>query len=165
MTGSGPPIRLFSYTPGRGGQHAQPLYDGIKLGAVLMSDGYEVYNTLAAVRGAIHLGCWAHARRYFVEAEAVIPKTARGPEQLAMQFIAAIGELYAIEAKAKELSYDLRGQQHQQLSKPVLIKIEGLLVLHLHAVTPGSLLGKALHYLSSQWPKLIRFVEKRHLPY
>ncbi len=25
MTGSGPPIRLFSYTPGRSGQHAQPL--------------------------------------------------------------------------------------------------------------------------------------------
>jgi len=41
MTGSGPPIRLFSYTPGRGGTHAQPLYEGIKPGAVLMSDGYE----------------------------------------------------------------------------------------------------------------------------
>jgi len=49
MTGSRPPIRLFSYTTGRGGQHAQPLYDGIKPGAVLMSDGYEVYNTLVAV--------------------------------------------------------------------------------------------------------------------
>ncbi|WP_139306377.1 IS66 family transposase, partial [Methylomonas sp. LWB] len=68
MTGSGPPIRLFSYTPGRGGTHAQPLYEGIKPGAVLMSDGYEVYNAIAASRGAIHLGCWAHARRYFVEA-------------------------------------------------------------------------------------------------
>ena len=44
MTGSGPPIRLFSYTPGRGGTHAQPLYEGIKLGVALMSDGYEVYN-------------------------------------------------------------------------------------------------------------------------
>jgi len=36
------------------------------------------------------------------------------------------------------------------LSKPVLLKIEGLLVQHLHAVTPNSLLGKSLHYLSSQ---------------
>ncbi len=55
-----PTIRLFSYTPGRGGRHAQPLYDGIKPGVVLMSDGYEVYNAIAAVHGAIHLGCWAH---------------------------------------------------------------------------------------------------------
>ncbi|WP_026600663.1 IS66 family transposase [Methylomonas sp. 11b] len=164
MTGSGPPIRLFCYTPGRGGTHAQPLYDGIKSGAALMSDGYEVYNGIATDRGLIHLGCWAHARRYFVEAEAVIPKAARGAEQLPTQFIAAMGELYAIEAKAKQLSPEQRGQQRQQLSKPVLAKIEGLLLQHLHAVTPGSLLGKALHYLSSQWPKLIRFVENGAWP-
>jgi hypothetical protein len=121
MTGSGPQIRLFSYTPGRGGQHAQPLYDGIKPGVVLMSDGYEVYNTIATVRGAIHLGCWAHARRYFVEAEAAIPKAARGPESLATQFISAIGELYVIEAKTKDLSVEQRGQQRQQFSKPVTV--------------------------------------------
>jgi len=62
MTGSGPPIRLFSYTPGRGGTHAQPLYEGIKPGAVLMSDGYEVYNGITTARGLIHLGCWGHTR-------------------------------------------------------------------------------------------------------
>lgn len=164
MTGSGPPIRLFSYTPGRGGTHAQPLYEGIKPGAALMSDGYEVYNGIATARGAVHLGCWAHARRYFVEAEGVIPKAARGPEQLATQFIAAIGELYAIEAQAKELSHDLRGQRRQEQSRPVLAKIEGLLLQHLHGVTPGSLLGTALHYLSSQWPKLTRFIENGAWP-
>ncbi len=164
MTGSGPPIRLFSYTPGRGGSHAQPLYEGIKPGVALMSDGYEVYNSITTARGLIHLGCWAHARRYFVEAEAAIPKAVRGPQQLATQFIAAIGELYAIEAKAKDLSAEQRGQQRQQLSKPVLTQIEGLLIQHLQGVTPGSLLGKALHYLSSQWPKLIRFVDNGAWP-
>lgn len=164
MTGSGPPIRLFSYTPGRGGTHAQPLYEGIKPGTVLMSDGYEVYNAIAAARGAVHLGCWAHARRYFVEAEAAIPKAARNPDQPATQFIAAIGELYAIEAKAKQQSVEQRGQQRQQLSKPVLLKIEALLLQHLHGVIPGSLLGKALHYLSSQWPKLIRFIDNGAWP-
>jgi transposase len=164
MTGSGPPIRLFSYTPGRGGIHAQPLYDDIKPGAALMSDGYEVYNGIATARGLIHLGCWAHARRYFIEAEAAIPKTARGPESLATPFIAAIGELYAIEAKAKDLCAEQRGQRRQEQSRPILANIEALLLEHLHGVTPGSLLGKALHYLSSQWPKLIRFVENGAWP-
>jgi transposase len=164
MTGSGPPIRLFSYTPGRGGEHAKNLYAGMRSGVALMSDGYEVYNAIAAAHGAIHLGCWAHARRYFVEAEAVLPKTARGPEQLATQFITAIGRLYALEAKAKELGAEPRRQQRQQLSKPVLTEIEGLLLQHQHAVTPGSLLGKALYYLSSQWPKLTRFVENGAWP-
>lgn len=164
MTGSGPPIRLFSYTPGRGGHHAHPLYEGIKPGAALMSDGYEVYNAIAATRGAIHLGCWAHARRYFVEAEAAIPQAARGPEQPATQFIAAMSELYTIESRAKELSPELRGQLRRAQSRPVLAKIEALLLQYLHAVTPNSLLGKALHYLSSQWPKLTRFVDNGAWP-
>jgi transposase len=164
MTGSGPPIRLFSYTPGRGGTHAQPLYDGIKPGVALMSDGYEVYNAIAAARDAVHLGCWAHSRRYFIEAEAAIPKAARNAQQPATQFIAAIGELYAIEAQAKDLSAEQRQQRRQAQSRPVLAKIEALLLQYQHAVTPNSLLGKALHYLSSQWPKLTRFVENGAWP-
>jgi transposase len=164
MTGSGPPIRLFTYTPGRGGNQARLLYEGIKAGAVLMSDGYEVYNAIAAANGVIHLGCWAHTRRYFVEAEAALPKAARGPQQPATQFIAAIGELYAIEAKAKELAPSLRGQLRLKQSRPVLARIEALLLQYVQAVTPSSLLGKALHYLSSQWPKLIRFVENGAWP-
>jgi transposase len=164
MTRSGPPIRLFSYTPGRGEHHARPLYEGIKAGAVLMSDGYAVYNAISATSGAIHLGCWAHARRYFVEAEAALPKAARGPQQPATQFIAAIGELYAIESRAKELSPKLRGQLRQEKSRSVLASIEALLLQHLHGVTPNSLLGKALHYLSSQWPKLTRFVDNGTWP-
>ena len=70
MNGAGPPVRLFGYAPGRGGTHAEQLYAGIREGAVLMSDGYEVYNGIAQSHHLIHLGCWAHARRYFVEAEA-----------------------------------------------------------------------------------------------
>ena len=47
---------------------------------------------------------------------------------------------------------------------PVIKAIETLLLVHLHAVVPGSALGKALHYLSSQWPKLIRYVEDGRYP-
>jgi hypothetical protein len=31
-----------------------------------MTDGYEPYNAIASVNELVHLGCWAHARRYFV---------------------------------------------------------------------------------------------------
>lgn len=85
ITGSEPPIRLFTYASGRGGKQAHPLYEGINVGAVLMSDGYEVYNAIVAARGVIYFGCWAHARRYFVEVEVAIPKP-RAPEQPATQF-------------------------------------------------------------------------------
>lgn len=158
-SGTGPPIRLFGYAPGRGGCHAQRLYAGIRRGATLMSDGYEVYGGIAEIHGLTHLGCWAHARRYFVEAEAVMPQAARGPGQLATQFIAAIGELYAVESRARDKKIDERLCLREEFSRPLLRKIEAMLLTHLHAVVPGSLLGKALHYLSSQWPKLVRYVE------
>ena len=48
--------------------------------------------------------------------------------------------------------------QRQQYSAPVLGQIEALLLANLHAVLPGSLLGKALHYLASQWHKLKLYV-------
>ena len=159
MNGSGPPVRLFGYAPGRGGTHAEQLYAGIREGAVLMSDGYEVYNGIAKSHHLVHLGCWAHARRYFVEAEAVLPKSARTPDQLTTQFIAAIARLYAVEAKAKGKTEDERTQLRNASSRPILADIQHLLVTHRHSVTPGSLLGKSLHYLETQWPKLIRYVE------
>jgi len=163
-TGSGPPIRLFGYAPGRGSTHAETLYAGIKPGVALMSDGYDVYSRLAEIHGLTHLGCWAHCRRYFVEAEAVIPKAARSPEQLATQFIAAIGELYAIESRARHLNDEDRRKLREEHSRPVIGKIEQMLLRYLHAVVPGSLLGKALHYLSAQWPKLTRYVENGTWP-
>jgi transposase len=163
-TGSGPPIRLFSYASGRGGNHAMALYAGIKPGAVLITDGYEVYGGIAEANGLTHLGCWAHCRRYFVEAEAVIPKTVRNPEQLATQFIATIGELYAVESRARDVTPEQRHALRQAHSRPILARIEGMLLKHLHGVVPGSLLGKALHYLSAQWPKLKRYVENGAWP-
>ena len=159
MNGTGPPVRLFGYASGRGGTHAEQLYAGIREGAVLMSDGYEVYNGIAHAHRLVHLGCWAHARRYFVEAEAVLPKSARGPDQLTTQFIAAISRLYAVEAKAKGKTADERAQLRNVSSRPILAEIQHLLVTHRHSVTPGSLLGKAMHYLEAQWPKLIRYAE------
>ena len=129
-----------------------------------MSDGYEVYGGIAQANGLTHLGCWAHTRRYFVEAEAVIPKAARTSEQPATQFIAAIGELYAVESRTRDLDPTARQILREAHSRPVLQRIEALLLKHLHAVVPGSLLGKALHYLSAQWPKLVRYVENGAWP-
>ena len=163
-TGSGPPIRLFGYARGRGASHAETWYAGIKPGAALMTDGYEVYGGIAEGNRLTHLGCWAHCRRYFVEAEAVIPKAARSPEQPATQFITAIGELYAVESRARDLTSEQRHTLRQEHSRPVLQRIEAMLLKHLHAVVPGSLLGKALHYLSAQWPKLSRYVENSAWP-
>jgi transposase len=159
--GTGPPIRLFAYAPSRSTATAKDLYAGMRRGTVLMTDGYEPYNTIAEANGLVHLGCWAHCRRYFHEALQALPKDKRGPQQLPARFIALIAELYKVEAESRREGLDASAlqQRRQQQSAVVLKQIEQLLVVNLHAVLPGSLLGKALHYMSSQWPKLVRFVD------
>ena len=127
----------------------------------MMTDGYEVYENLAKTHNLVHLGCWVHARRYFNDALQALPKAQRTGEQLASQFIDLIGQLYKVEGQARDDGADAneRGRRRQAHSVPVLAKIEALLLTHLHTVLPQSLLGKALHYLASQWGKLKRFVE------
>jgi transposase len=164
MNGSGPPVRLFAYAPGRGTSHAASLYAGITPGAALMTDGYEAYNAIAASHGLVHLGCWAHCRRYFIDAEEALPKQARSPQQPASQFIHAIAKLYAAEARARQSTPERRQRLRQRYSARVLKNIEELLLKHLHAVTPNSLLGKALNYLNSQWPKLTRYIGNGNWP-
>lgn len=111
-----------------------------------------------------HLGYWAHARRHFVEAEVALPKAARTKEQRAAQIIAAIGALYALEDQTRTMTPADRQVRRKQDSKPILDWIAALLQAHLHSTVPNSLLGQALHYLSGQWPKLIRFVENGAYP-
>lgn len=164
--GTGPPIRLFAYAPSRGSGAARTLYAGLRRGGVLMSDGYQPYETVAKEHALVHLGCWAHARRGFHEALQALPKERRGPDQLAARFIALIGQLYHVEAEARRGGLDPAAikRQRQEHSKPVLAEIEALLLGHLHSVLPASLLGKALHYLASQWPRLVRYIDDGSYP-
>ena len=159
--GTGPPIRLFAYSPSRSTETARGHYAGIRAGSVFMTDGYDVYNAIAGEQGLVHLGFWAHARRYFNDALQALPKDKRGPNQLPARFIALIGELYRVETLAKEAGVDAgeRLRRRRQDSTVVLAKIEALLLEHLHTMLPSSLLGKALHYLAGQWPKLQRYVD------
>jgi len=164
--GTGPPIRLFAYSPSRSTQTARTLYEGMRPKGVLMSDGYEPYAAIAEQHQLVHLGCWAHCRRYFHEALQALPKDKRGPEQLPARFIELIGRLYKVEVEARRDNLDaqMRQQQRTLHSAPVLEQIEALALRHLHGVLPGSLLGKALHYLTAQWPKLVRYVKDGRYP-
>jgi transposase len=58
--GTGPPIRLFGFSPSRSMQTAKTLYEGMQPGGVLMSDGYGPYAAIAGQHRLVHLGCWAH---------------------------------------------------------------------------------------------------------
>lgn len=164
VNGSGPPVRLFAYSPGRGAEHAHELYAGVRPGAVLMTDGYELYNGIARAHQLVHLGCWAHVRRGFIKAEQAIPKALRGPHLPATQFVALINKLFAAEARSQAWEPARRQRLRARYSAAVLARIQALLIAHLATVVPLSLLGRALAYTQGQWPKLVRYVENGSWP-
>ncbi len=163
MNAIGPPVRLFSYAPGHHAAHGDALWAGIREGAVLMSDGGPVYDLIAKKNGLIHLGCWSHVRRGFVQAQEVLPKEAHGMHQPATQFIHLIGKLYAGEARAREAPQRCM-RLRRRYSRVVLGQIKALLDQHLQTTLPGGKLGQALGYLGNQWPKLCRYVENETWP-
>ncbi len=69
-----------------------------------------------------------------------------------------IGKLYRAEALTKDWVLARRQRLHSRYSGAVMREIDQLLLTHLHAVAPSSLLGEALHYLHGQWPKLERLL-------
>lgn len=91
--GTAPPGVAFTYAPGRGGQHAERILQG--LSGVLQVDGYAGYNRLIApqrVGPDIRLAyCWAHARRKLMDI------TRNGPAPIAEDGVKRIGELYRID--------------------------------------------------------------------
>lgn len=144
---------LFRYEPTRSGDMAKELLRDFT--GALMVDGYEGYNAACVKNGITRLGCWAHARRKFIEAQKVQPKGKTGK---ADQALAYIQQLYRIEQCISDKTADKKYQERQQQSQPILDKLKNWLDKSLSQVPPKTALGKALYYLDSQWPRLINYV-------
>jgi hypothetical protein len=75
----------FDYTASRAQEVSLRLLEGYR--GYLMTDDYAGYNAVAARDGIERLGCWAHARRKFVEAQKVQPKGKTGRADVALSLI------------------------------------------------------------------------------
>jgi hypothetical protein len=153
------PVVLFDYDPSRGGHVPTRLLEGFK--GYLMTDGYGGYNEIAKTIGIERLACWAHVRRYFVDAVRVQPKGKRGKADDAL---ALIGKLYRIEREFKDASPEERHAARQSQSVPALADIHTWMVKTIPLVTPKSALGAALAYMKNLWPMLVRYTERADLP-
>ncbi len=121
---------------------------------LLQTDGYSGYKGIGHKPGVIHIGCWAHCRRKFVEV--VKLSEVKGK---AYEVVELIKELYKVEAEAREqnLSYPTRKILRQAKSKKVLEDIHALL-LKITASSRGAL-GKAVTYALNQWEYLSRYID------
>jgi transposase len=118
----------------------------------LHADAYAAYDRLYLPGGAIEVGCWAHARRKFIDIENVDPGNAQ-------RGIGLIRKLYAVEAEAKErgLDAEARRQLRQEKAVPVLAEIREFLDTTFAAVLPKSPTAQAIGYALNQWEALTRY--------
>jgi transposase len=129
--------------------------------AIVMADGYDVYETLSKRRGGSFTvaHCWAHVRRKFVEIEKFFPDACA-------EIIALIGELYAIEKKAGSGPPDewlarLRALRDSE-SRDVVRRIQAWALST--GALPQSGLGRALAYMGHCWKGLVRFLDDPRIP-
>ena len=156
----GKPIVLFDYVPSRSGAVPQRLLDDYK--GYLQTDGYAGYDKTGARDGVKHVGCLAHARRKFFDAVKAQHKVgASGEKGLAPQALLLIRKLYGIEKAAREakLSPEKRHALRNDQARPIWNELRAWLDRNLGLAPPHSLTGKAVNYLASEWPRLIRVLD------
>ena len=149
---------LFNYDPSRSSKVADSLladYQG-----AIMCDGYGGYESAVGKNNLVRLGCWAHARRYFIKV------LDQGENNNATAMVEYISKLYGIEKLIREDQYlpDKIKSVRLKQSIPILDDIRKLMDKTLHSTTPTGLMGKALGYLNKQWPRLIQFTQSGHYP-
>lgn len=149
-----PNIVLYEYQDGRGGVHPADFLAGYS--GPLLVDGYQGYEQTDAMLA----GCWAHARRKFIEAKTVQGKGKSGKADQALSFIQ---KLYGIEQTIKNDSPAQKQLKRDALVRPVMEKLKAWLDKSALQVNPQSLLGKAIHYTLKQWDKLQVYRRDGHL--
>ena len=126
----------------------------------VQSDGYAGYaafvrahNARAGCEAITLAGCWAHARRGFIEARESAPRTVGW-------LLRQIAALYQIEAhlRACHAGPVLREAVRAAHSVPLVSRIGAALRRIRPRYLPQSAMGKAIAYTLDQWPALTRFL-------
>jgi transposase len=155
------PLLSYQYHPTRSGKEIMEYLKGYK--GYVQTDGYGGYDFLDTIADITHVGCWAHARRNFVDVVKASGKreSVKGRTGVAEDAVLYIQRLYAIEkdARERELSFDDVYELRQERSKPVLIEFKSWLVNKYNQTNPQGLLGKAISYTLNQWERLIRYID------
>ena len=139
---------VFDFRLGRGREGPRKFLG--KWEGILQTDGYQAYDGVGGPK-LVHVGCWAHARRKFVDAVKVNPQD--GP---AVQMVTRMDALFLVDRDARQETLyrperlELRREHAQAVGgrNPSGVRDWPQDVL------PKSALGKAVTYTLNQWPKL-----------
>jgi transposase len=158
------PVLIYRYSPTRSGEVAREVLQGYR--GYCQTDAFSGYDGLEqAIEGLELVGCFAHARRNFVKVIDARGKGAKGKPGSAEVALGYIGHLYRIEKAARtgDLSPSEIQRFRMERAKPVLEEFKSWLEKRKDETPPQGLLGKAINYTLSRWPRLVRYLENGHI--
>jgi hypothetical protein len=149
------PYNIFDFTLGRG--RDGPMKFLADYNQVLLADGYGGYDGVVVGNQIRRAGCWAHARRKFIDAEVSNPK-------LAAAAVALINRLYEAEKRAATMTVEQRTAFRQQESKPIVEELHTKISEWKSQLLPKHPMTLAINYTLNQWTELTAFLNDGAIP-
>lgn len=147
----------FVYSPTRSGETPGNVLGGRH--GYLQVDAYSGYNKICAPEGWTRLGCLAHVRRNFFNAQLTAPEAAK-------EALERILSIYAVEYEAAALGI-VGTTQHRDLRqrkcRPLFASFHGWLQQQQPRHPPKSPMGKAITYALNAWASLLVYLEDPNL--
>jgi len=150
VSGQGPPLVHFSFSPNRKQTHVLSYFRGYS-GAV-MCDEYAGYDNMDS---GVKQSCWAHVRRKFNDAKLSEPAFAE-------EVLQAIAKLYKIEKQIADWSPENRTKVRNEDSRKAAEAVFEL--LENRASLPASSIGKAVNYALGHRKGLMAYLDDERLP-
>jgi hypothetical protein len=123
----------------------------------VQADAANLYDRLFGNEDAAkEVGCWAHARRKFFDAQFT-------DKERALMGLGFIKKLYELDAAVAKLPPSRRTQERRQRAMPVLDAFKAWLDADALVVLPNAPMAEAIDYVRNQWGSLTRFVEDARL--
>jgi transposase len=144
---------VFDFRMGRGREGPQKFLGSWE--GILQTDGYQAYDGVGGPK-LVHVGCWAHARRKFVDAVKV-----NRDDAAAIQMVMRMDGLFLVDrdAREKQMTIEERLASRREHAEVWAEEIRQECAKLSAAVLPKSALGKAVNYTLNMWPKLRRCFE------
>lgn len=139
---------IFQWHPGRGAECLEKLIPKDYAG-IIQCDGFAAYDCFGRKRKIQLIGCWAHVRRKFFEAQVY---------EKAKDILSRIQNLYRVEEEARGLEPEKRQALRASRSAPVVAEIKSLLEAWKDDYLPQSLMGKAIRYARNEWSGLEHYL-------
>jgi transposase len=149
------PYNVFDFTLGRSRDGPETFLKDYK--QTLLADAYGGYDGVVVGNEITRAGCWAHARRKFVDAEKTHPA-------IAAEAVGIIKRLYAVEDHGKGLDVGQRLALRQRESVPILSALKDKLFAWRDQLLPKHPMAEAVGYALNQWNELNVFTTDGAVP-